>query len=66
MMLLEWFLKDHVTLKTAENSALHHKNKLHFKMYFNRKVLFWIVKIFSFLLYFWSNKCSLGEQKIFK
>jgi len=29
-----WFLKDHVTLKTeeyndAENSALHHRNKLH-------------------------------------
>ncbi len=35
------FLKDHVTLKTGEmatkNSALHHRNKLHFK---NRKQLF--------------------------
>ncbi len=34
--ILEWFLKDHVTLETedwsndAENSALHHRNKLHY------------------------------------
>ncbi len=28
------FLKDHVTLSNdAENSALHHRNKLHFKLY---------------------------------
>ncbi len=32
--ILEWFLKDHMTLKIdAENSALHHRNKLHFKIY---------------------------------
>ncbi len=24
----------------AENSALHHRNKLHFKIYLNRKQLF--------------------------
>jgi len=34
--LFDWFLKDHVTLKTgviaAENSLLCHRNKLHFKM----------------------------------
>ncbi len=33
---LEWFLKDHVTLKprvmAEENSALHQRNKLHFKI----------------------------------
>ncbi len=28
--ILEWFLKDHVTLNDAENSTLHHRNKLHF------------------------------------
>ncbi len=36
--ILEWFLKDHVKLKTGvmivENSALHHRNKLHFKIYY--------------------------------
>ncbi len=35
--ILEGFLKEHVTLKTgvmaAENSALHHRNKLHFIIY---------------------------------
>ncbi len=32
--ILEWFLKDHVTedwSNDAENSALHHMNKLNFK-----------------------------------
>ncbi len=33
---LEWFLKDHVS-NGAENSALLHRNKLHFKIYSNRK-----------------------------
>ncbi len=45
--ILEWFLKDHVTLKKsndAEKSALHHMNKLHFKIYWNQKQLFKIVK----------------------
>ncbi len=43
IILLEWFLKDHVTedwSNAAENTALHHKNKLYFKIYLNRKVLF--------------------------
>ncbi len=35
MNILEWFLKDYVTLKTGvkadENSDLHHWNKLHEK-----------------------------------
>ncbi len=36
--------EDHMTLKTgvsdAENSAFDHRNKLHFKIYSNRKQLF--------------------------
>ncbi len=37
-----------VTLKTydADNLALHHRNKLHFKIYLNRKQLVEIVKAF--------------------
>ncbi len=39
--ILEWFLKDHVTLKTgaiAEKMQLcNHKNKFHFKIYQHRK-----------------------------
>ncbi len=31
----------------AENSALHHRNTLHFKMYYNRKQLFKMVIIFN-------------------
>ncbi len=31
--ILECFLNDHVTLNDAENSAFHHRNKLHFKIY---------------------------------
>ncbi len=37
--ILEWFLKDHVTLKTGVwcwNSALQHRNKLNLKIYANR------------------------------
>ncbi len=51
----------------AENSALHRRNKLHFKIYWNRKQLLWIVKYFTILLIllcFWLNKCSLGEHDI--
>ncbi len=43
----------------AENSALHHRNKLHFKIHSNRKQLFERVKYFTILLlllYFGSNK----------
>ncbi len=40
-MCIIWFLNDHVTLSTAvmaaENVALHHRNKLHFKMYLKQK-----------------------------
>ncbi len=47
-------MKNHMTLKpwviTAENSAFHHKNKLHFKIYSNRKV---ILKCNSILQYYY-------------
>ncbi len=40
----------------AENSALHHRNKLHFKMYSNRKqVYFFLSKYYSFTVYFRQN-----------
>ncbi len=45
----------------AENSTLHHRNKLHFTKYSHRKQLLKII-ISNILLYFWTNKCSLGEQ----
>ncbi len=50
----------------AENSALHHRNKLHFTIYSHRKILFYILIIFqniAVLLYFVLIKCSLDEQK---
>ncbi len=31
----------------AENSALHHRNKLYFKIYYNRKLSFQIAIIFT-------------------
>ncbi len=47
----------------AENPALHNGNKLHFTIYSERKRLFEFVKHFTKLLYFLSNKCSLGVHK---
>ncbi len=50
--ILEWFLKDHVTQdwsNDAENSALHHKNKLYFKIDI-LNVIFYNVKFFSLFL----------------
>ncbi len=38
----------------AENSALHHRNKLHFQIYYNRKQLFQIVIIFYNITVFYS------------
>ncbi len=53
----------------AENSDFHHRNKLYFNIYSNRKQLFQIVIIFSqyycfIFTVFWSNKWSLCEHKI--
>ncbi len=36
----------------AENSALHHRNKLHFKIYSNRKQLFLIVMNYQNIVVF--------------
>jgi len=51
----------------AENSTSHHRNKLHFKIYSNRKQLFEIVIIFHNITVYYefcSNKWSLGERLI--
>ncbi len=40
--------------------SFDHRNS--FTIYSDRKQLFLIVIIFDYLLYFWSNKCSFGEQ----
>ncbi len=51
--ILEWFLKDDEKAEDwsndAENWALHHKNKLHFKIYSNKKIE--VIKIFTVLFY---------------
>ncbi len=46
--ILEWFLKEDWS-NDAGNSALHHRNKLHFTIYLNRKQLFETVKYFTIL-----------------
>ncbi len=46
----------------AENSALNHRNKLHFNKYMKIENSYFILKYY-FLLYFQPNKCNLGEQK---
>jgi len=40
----------------AENSALHNRNKLHFRIYYNRKQLFIIVIIFHNITVFFLIK----------
>ncbi len=47
----------------AENSDLYHRNKLSFKIHWN-KITFIIIQNITVLLYFGSNKCSLGEHKL--
>ncbi len=45
----------------AENSALHHRNKLHFKICSNINQLFKILILFyniTVFIVFWSNKLS--------
>ncbi len=42
----------------AENSTLHYRNKLHFKIYSNRKQTTLV-----FYCIFFSNKCILAEHK---
>ncbi len=49
----------------AENSASHHRNKLHLKHFQIENSYFKLQQYFTllFLLYFWSNKCSFCEEK---
>ncbi len=66
--LLEWFLKNHVTLKTGRwKFSLDHRNKLHFTVYSNKNSDIKLQYYFTILLflYFWSNICRLSEQKRF-
>ncbi len=51
----ELFLKDHVTLKTGV-----------MMLNYNLKCVLISKNISQYLLYFGSNKCRLGEQKIHK
>jgi len=47
IIILELFLKDHLTLKT-KNAALYYRNKLLFKIYKKiKKLLFKFVEIFN-------------------
>ncbi len=74
--ILEWFLKDHVILKTevmaAETSALPSQKWIAFKNILKYKTvilnIFKIIyfKILLFLLYFWSNNCRIGEHNTLK
>ncbi len=51
----------------VKNLVLHHRNKSHFTIYLNRKLLFKIFTIFYnialFIVFFKSNKYSLGKHK---
>jgi len=52
----------------GENSGLHHRNKLHFKIYSNRKQFFDIVIIFNnitvFTLFLIKYKTNLTNPKL--
>ncbi len=55
----EWFLKDRVTLKTGvmmlKIQLSHHSNILPFKIYSNRKQLFYIVKFHNIAILFFNQ-----------
>ncbi len=66
--ILEWFLKDRVTLKKsndAENSALHHMSELHFKTHSNSKQFFEMSIIIHnvAVVTVCFIKCSLSDHK---
>ncbi len=51
----------------AENSALHHRNKLHFKIYYNRKQLYYIKIIsYSFTDFYQINVALMSKRDFFK
>ncbi len=60
----EWFLKDHVTLKTGakadENSALHHRNKLYIYILL-RYIYAQLLKFF----FFWKKSLVLTKTAFF-
>ncbi len=63
--ILEWFLKEHVTLKTGV--ILIHITEINYIFINILKQKTFILNcnfstILLFLLYFWSNKCSFGEH----
>ncbi len=47
----------------AKNSALHHRNKLHFEIYLNRKQLFYILTLYSIMI-FTTFESIVCDQKI--
>ncbi len=69
--ILEWFLKDHVTLKTGKiilkiQLYITGINYILKYIHIDIKQIFLLQYHFTILLcllYFWSNKCRLGEQK---
>ncbi len=48
----------------AENSALHHSNKLHFKIYSNRQQLNFSYYKITVFTGFQINKCSLCDHEM--
>ncbi len=51
----------------AENSALHHRNKLHFKIYYNRKQLYYIKIIsYSFTDFYQINVALMSKRDFFQ
>ncbi len=75
IIIVSWTVNQHIRMiskgscatedwsNDAENSALRHRNKLHFKIYSILIILLLYITILTYLLHFWSNKCSLGEHK---
>ncbi len=58
-MISEWSCDTDDWSNDAENSALNHRNKLHFKIYSNSKQSFWILYNITGLLYFYSTNSVL-------
>ncbi len=67
--ILDWFLKDHVTLKTGVMMLkIQLWSRINYILTYiqieNSSFKLWYFSILLFLLCFWSNTCSLDEQKI--
>ncbi len=59
--ILEWFLKEHVTLKTTVMAAESSAQILFLYKKYNKKIKNKKLKSqYYFLLHFWSNKCSFA------